>query len=191
MATVRILLGFFWIVAVGSSWGTERNIIDHDFTYNNYRGFSYDNEGRKKLVSAAQNEVGVQEIGGNTGKPVDEYNAYVGFKKVSWCASFVSWCHRKAGYLQPRTAWTPALFPAARLAKNPMAGMVLGVYFPELKRIAHCGIVTHVKNELVYSVEGNTSLNGSREGTGVYRRVRHKRSIHRFADWITHNPWKQ
>lgn len=45
-------------------------------------------------------------------------------------------------------------------------------------------IVTHVKNDLVYSIEGNTNVNGSREGDGVYRRVRHVRSIYRFADWL-------
>jgi len=186
MATVRILLGIFWIVAIGSSWGVNRNIIADGFTdqNKNHSRIGYDDTGRKKIVATAQSEVGVQENMENSGPGVDQYNAYVGFKKVAWCASFVSWCHGQAGYPQPRTAWSPALFPADRLAKNPMAGMVIGIYFVQLKRIAHCGIVTHVKNDLVYSIEGNTNVNGSREGDGVYRRVRHVRSIYRFADWL-------
>ncbi|MEQ7800929.1 peptidoglycan-binding protein [Pedobacter sp. ASV1-7] len=166
MATVRILLGFVCIAFMGSSWGAERNII-----------------ALHKVVEVAQKEIGVQEIAENSGLRVDQYNAYVGLKKVPWCASFVSWCFGQVGYSQPRTAWSPSLFPSRRIVREPVRGMVLGIYFPELKRIAHCGLVEQVKNDLIYTIEGNTNINGSREGTGVFRRLRHKRSIHRFADW--------
>jgi len=141
-------------------------------------------QNRKNIIAIAKKEIGVQESMENSSPRIDEYNAYVGFKKVAWCASFVSWCHWQAGYPQPKTAWSPALFPAKRLAKNPMAGMVFGIYFNDLKRIGHAGIVEKVRNDWIFSIEGNTSLTGSREGTGVYRRMRHVRSIHHFADWV-------
>ncbi|MFA4870228.1 MAG: peptidoglycan-binding protein [Pedobacter sp.] len=166
MATVRILLGLVCIAVIGSSWRAERSIITP-----------------AQVVAIAQKEIGIQETSENSGLRVDRYNAYVGLKKVPWCASFVSWCFGQAGYPQPRTAWSPSLFPANRITKEPLPGMVLGIYFPELKRIGHCGIVTELKNDLVYAVEGNTNINGSREGTGVYRRIRHKRSIHCFSNW--------
>ncbi|WP_225874606.1 C40 family peptidase [Pedobacter hiemivivus] len=171
MATIRILLGFIWLAFIGSSWGADRNrIADGD---------------ARTIIETAKKEIGVREYMENGGPRVDQYNAYVGVKKVAWCASFVSWCFGESGYAQPRTPWSPSIFPADRIAKNPMAGMVLGIYFEHLKRIGHCGIVLEVRNDWVFSVEGNTNLNGSREGDGVYRRTRHVRSIHRFANWIT------
>ncbi|MBB5440574.1 hypothetical protein HDC92_004277 [Pedobacter sp. AK017] len=96
----------------------------------------------------------------------------------------MSWCFGKAGYVLPKTAWSPALFPASRLVTTAKPGIVYGLYFPTLKRIAHCGLVESVRNDLIYGLEGNTSLAGSREGDGVYRKVRHKRTIYRYADWF-------
>lgn len=186
MSTTRILLAFVCIVVIGSSWRAERSLVSHGTTNQkpNYGRFSKADEGRKKVLDIAKKEIGVQEDHENSSPRVDQYNAYVGFKKVPWCASFVCWCFGQAGCTQPRTAWSPALFPWNRLAKDPLAGMVLGVYFPELKRIAHCGFVIKVKDDWVLSVEGNTSANGSREGTGVFRRMRHKRTIHCYANWL-------
>ncbi|WP_316815856.1 peptidoglycan-binding protein [Pedobacter nyackensis] len=186
MAAVRFLLGFFCFIITGSRWGADRNFISDGGAYqqHNYEWIGKADPVRKKILAIAEKEVGVQESDENAGPRVDEYNAYVGFKKVAWCASFVSWVFGQAGHPQPRSAWSPAIFPADRIAKNPVAGMVMGIYFPKLKRIAHCGIVTRVKGELIFSIEGNTNLSGSREGNGVYRRIRHVRSIYRFADWL-------
>ncbi|SDJ97677.1 CHAP domain-containing protein [Pedobacter sp. ok626] len=162
-------MGFICIAFAGSSWGFDRNRVTDG--------------GARIIIETAKKEIGVREDQENAGARVDQYNTYVGLKKVPWCASFVSWCFGQAGYSQPRTAWSPSLFPPDRIAKDPVAGMVLGIYFEHLKRIGHCGIVTEVRNDWVLSVEGNTNLNGSREGDGVYRRTRHVRSIYRFADW--------
>jgi hypothetical protein len=136
------------------------------------------------VVRAAQKEIGVQEHLENAGPRVDQYNAYVGLHKVAWCASFVSWVHGQAGYKEPRTAWSPALFPAERQIKMPVQGAVLGIYYPHLKRIGHCGIVERIRNDLVYVIEGNTNVNGGREGIGVYRKIRHKRAIAAYSDWL-------
>lgn len=193
MATIKVLLGIVWLAAFGISRGVNGNSVGHGLSVQvkESGNLDYYEEKRKKIVSIAQQELGVHETTENSGGGVDQYNFYVGLKKVPWCAAFVSWCFGQAGFAHPRSAWSPALFPSDRLTKVPLSGMVLGIYFPQLKRIAHCGIVTQVKNDLVFSIEGNTNVKGSREGTGVYRRIRHLRSIYRFSEWTTRNSLKR
>lgn len=160
----------------------------------NYSGDDDKEAGRgaRAVIEAARKEIGVCETGENAGKRVDEYCAYVGFQKVAWCAAFSSWCFGQAGFVQPRTAWCPALFPDARsgqlpqgrLRKDPLPGMIMGIYFPSKGRIAHCGIVEKVRGDFVYVIEGNTNVAGSRDGDRVMRRLRHKRTIAGYADWL-------
>ena len=137
------------------------------------------------IVGIAESQLTVREAtGNNDGKQVEAYLQYVGFKKgAAWCAAFVSWVFKEAGYNQPRTAWSPDLFPTRLRVKEVVPGMVLGIYFSELKRIAHCGIVTGLHSDWVSSIEGNTNVAGNREGDGVYRRLRHIKTISRFAEW--------
>lgn len=179
MATIRILLGIFCIIALGSSRHPERNYLRR---YAN-------NETDQRIVAAARKEIGTREGDvPNTGPKVSQYLRYVGIKTPApWCAAFVSYVFKQAGYPAPRTAWSPDLFPAKRLVGEARPGVVFGIYFSSLKRIAHCGIVEDVKGSWVFSVEGNTNTDGSREGNGVHRRVRHVRSIYRFANWSATN----
>ncbi|TKC03482.1 C40 family peptidase [Pedobacter cryotolerans] len=130
--------------------------------------------------------MGVREATGkNDGTAVEAYLGYTGHKKGEpWCASFVSWVYGKAGYVQPRTAWSPALFPLARQAIHPLPADVFGIYFPKLKRIAHCGLVEKQQGNWITTIEGNTNIAGNREGDGVYRRLRHRRHIKSYANWI-------
>lgn len=146
------------------------------------------NEGAR-IVALARVDLYVREkTGKNDGPEVERYLAYTGFKKgTPWCASFISYLFYTAGYAGPKTAWSPALFPAHRLVKTPMPALVFGIYFAQLKRIAHVGLVEKVKNDWVYTIEGNSSPDGSREGIGVFNRLRHKRTISKYADWIISN----
>ncbi|WP_316813550.1 peptidoglycan-binding protein [Pedobacter heparinus] len=141
---------------------------------------------RDDVVRIARAELGVREATGNNDGPrVEEYLAYTGFKKGNpYCASYVSWCFHKAGYSQPKTAWSPALFPASRLTKDALPGNVFGIWFPELNRIAHVGLLERLQGDFLLTLEGNTNVEGSREGQGVYRRMRHKRTVKAYADWI-------
>jgi hypothetical protein len=66
--------------------------------------------------------------------------------------------------------------------------VLFGIYFPTLKRIAHCGAIEQVNGNWISGIEGNTSVNGSRDGDGVYRKLRHIKTIYRYADWITKKP---
>ncbi len=139
----------------------------------------------RKLVALAQGELWVRaETGNNDGERVEGYLASVVLEKGQpWCAALVSFIFKQAGYSAPRTGWSPSLFPVARLVKSAVPGNVYGIYFPAMKRIAHCGLVERCKGDFVYGIEGNTGAGGGRDGDGVYRKVRHKRTIYKYADW--------
>lgn len=144
-------------------------------------------------------EIGVVESGGsNDGRRVEEYLGYCGLGKgYPWCAAFVSWCHGQAGYPEPRNAWAAALFPVHRRVSDPRQGDVFGIYYSNLRRIAHCGFVDGWDSKHCITVEGNTGPDGiidenggpanpiragpSREG--VYSKRRPIRTIHAVARW--------
>ncbi|SEO08232.1 hypothetical protein SAMN05216436_1328 [bacterium A37T11] len=168
-------------------------------------------------------EIGVREpTGRNDGIRVQEYLQEVGLKgNYSYCAAFVSYTFSQAGMAEPRTAWSPALFPDKRVVwergektnvmpgsgmlrlaplaqKNVKMGDVFGLYFSELKRIAHCGFVDQWDGTWCITVEANTNSVGAvisendlgnpiraGPGEGVYRKKRLVRTIYKVADWMS------
>lgn len=169
MAANRIFLG---IVLLGITGGTGM-----------YRSSGI--KGRNEVLRIARAEVGVREATGrNDGKRIAEYLAYTGIKvPAPYCAAYVSFCFWKAGYPEPRTAWSPAMFPASRIVKAPRPADLFGLYYPSLKRIGHVGFVEQIRGDFLQTLEANTNAEGSREGQGVYRRMRHKRTIYKYSDW--------
>lgn len=141
---------------------------------------------RIQVVRTAVNELGVRERSGrNDGARVEQFLKLIGLLKGEpWCAAFVSWVFHKTGFEKPRTGWSPALFPSSRLARSALPGNVIGIYFRDKKRIAHVGIIEKQDGDWILSIEGNTNLQGSREGDGVYRKRRHKSTIYQISDWI-------
>ncbi|MCD0489791.1 peptidoglycan-binding protein [Pedobacter sp. MC2016-14] len=137
------------------------------------------------IIPLATGEIGVRELtGNNDGKRVEEYLRCVGLKKGNpWCAAWISFVFMKAGYTLPRTGWSPALFRKGKLTREPKRGVVFGLYFPDKKRIAHCGILERVHGSHLYTIEGNTDASGSNEGDGVYRRLRNLKHVRHFAEW--------
>lgn len=140
-----------------------------------------------KILQIARSQLGVREATGkNDGARVEAYLSYTGNKKGEpWCASFVSWVFGKAGFTQPRTAWGPALFPRQRQILKPLPASLFGIFYPKLGRVAHCGLVEANNGNWLYTIEGNTNANGAREGDGVYRKLRHQRTLSLYADWLT------
>ena len=140
-----------------------------------------------KILQIARSQLGVREATGkNDGARVEAYLSYTGNKKGEpWCASFVSWVFGKAGFTQPRTAWSPALFPKQRQILKPLPASLFGIFYPKLGRVAHCGLVEANNGNWLYTIEGNTNANGAREGDGVYRKLRHQRTLSLYADWLT------
>lgn len=149
---------------------------------------------RPELVKTYRSQIGVRETTGhNDGEAVESYLAYVGFNKgASWCAAFVSWCHGQVGVGNPRSAWSPSLFPPEKLIysrgginkRQSIPGDVFGIYYDNLGRIGHVGFIDGVKGNNYITVEGNTNDAGSREGEGVYRKIRSKKTIYKISSFI-------
>lgn len=141
---------------------------------------------RERILAIARKEIGVLESSGNNdGRRVEAYLAATGLQKGHpYCASFISWVYLQAGFTAPRTAWSPSLLPASRQVKEALPADVLGIYFPRLQRIAHVGMVEYLDGDWCMSIEANTNVNGSRDGDGVYRKRRLRKTIYRFANWI-------
>ncbi|WP_084286812.1 C40 family peptidase [Pedobacter nyackensis] len=179
MAAINFFMGMLCLGFV--SWGSMpgSNFINtNKYTYGKSKNGT-------AIVDIARKEIGVRESAHNSGKRISEYLNYVGFKQAApWCAGFVSWCHKEIGLAEPRSAWSPALFPLSRMARDGLPGMVIGIYFPSLGRIGHVGLIERVQGSLIFSIEGNTNVAGSREGDAVMRKIRHKRAIAKYADWL-------
>lgn len=180
MATIKLLLGVLCFAFSSSIGMLNRNLLIVRTAPNTVAAK------RIAIVAAAEHEIGVREkTGNNDGEKVEAYLAYVHLKKGQpWCSAYVSWLFAQVGLAQPRSGWSPDLFPASRLARSALPGNVLGIYFAANHRIAHVGLITGVNGDWISSVEGNTNVNGSREGDGVYKKKRHVKTIYRMADWI-------
>lgn len=174
MGTIRILLGIICFAAVGSYRLPDRHLLNAK------------ERPHQQLISIARGEIGIREKSGqNDGERVEAYLATVGLKKGQpWCAAFVSWVFQKGGHHQPKTGWSPALFNSKVNTKTVKPGNIFGIWFPQIKRIAHVGLVEKREGDWLISIEGNTNVAGSREGDGVYRKRRSVKSIYVFADWL-------
>lgn len=159
----------------------DGNLLTGKQAYGVIMDFRY----RLQLVRLGVSEIGVRESSGNNdGKRVEEYLAVAGLKKGQpYFAAFVSWVYKQAGFMEPRSGWTPSLFPLSRLTKLALPGNLIGVYFPRLKRIAHVGMIEKMDGDWCVSIERNTNVLGSNDGDGVYRKRRNVKSIYRMADW--------
>jgi len=192
MATIRILLGIICLIAFswrgllgGSALNTQERVVDHKKLRGNHDTLTKPST----LIQIARSQLGVREKNGvNDGERVESYLKYAGAHKGDpWCAAFVSWVFSQTGYLQPKTAWSPALFPIAKRTNLIQPATLFGIYFPKLKRIAHCGFVERKDGNWLITIEGNTNIAGSREGDGVYRKRRSIKTIKYFANWTTKN----
>jgi len=175
------------------------------FVYHGNHGLYLDPSPRENLQSIYTREIGVREkTNKNDGERIAEYLNYTGLSEgYAWCAAFISWSFKQAGFPEPKTAWSPSLFPGKRIIwkrnggvqsrhiksagqdRTPEAGDVFGIYFTDLKRIAHAGFVDEWGDKYVITVEGNTNEGGSRDGDGVYRKRRPISSIYQVADWVS------
>lgn len=149
---------------------------------------------REELIDIADSQVGVREATGrNDGSEVEMYLRSVDLGKgYAWCAAFLTWCHDQAGIDNPQSAWSPDWVNSNIVyqANKPRIstfeskpGQVFGLYFESKRRIAHVGLITGEDRLHYRTIEGNTNNGGSREGDGVYRKIRYKRSIHIISDY--------
>jgi len=137
----------------------------------------------KKLISTASAEIGYKEKASN--KNLDDKTANAGkgnFTKyardlvnligspyaqgAAWCDMFVDWCFIQTfgkdnakKMLGGWSAYTPTSANfyknAGRFFKSPKVGDQ--IFFKNSERINHTGIVISVSNNIVYTIEGNSS----------------------------------
>lgn len=174
MAAIKLLLVVFCYTLISGNGQFNGHLLKQTVT------------DRSQLVAIAEKEIGVRELSGNNdGARVEAYLKVTGLRKGNpWCAAYVSWVYRQAGFAAPASAWSPDLFPASRITKDVLPGNVLGIFFPEMPRIAHVGLIIKQDGDWIVSVEGNTNVAGSRNGDGVHLRRRHHRTVYRIADWV-------
>jgi cell wall-associated NlpC family hydrolase len=151
---------------------------------------------RENLIATAESQLHVRELTGkNDGPEVVKYLKVTGLGEgYPWCAAFVSWVFAETGGTAPRSARVVDWFKANIVYKRewrkatilPEKGMVIGLYYTNLGRYGHIGIVAeNLPGQLrnVITIEGNTNAAGSREGQGVYRKIRPWKTIAVMADY--------
>jgi hypothetical protein len=151
------------------------------------------------LITEATKYLGVEETpkNSNRGVCIDYWIRECGLDPalgLPWCAAYVGQMGRQAlgtSWPVPRTASVAAIaaWAATRpgvLRSNPRRGDLFLLWNESLKRFAHIGIVTEVEGDVTYrTIEGNTNGGGSREGSGVFARVRRVDGRTKFVRWET------
>lgn len=120
----------------------------------------------------------VKEVGANRGFWVEKFLNAVGLVGgYAWCAAFVTYCLRTAGWKEKFKGmasvrnWYQWAVKNKRLLSQPKRGCLFG--WLRKDGTGHIGFVAEVFQKdsklAIRTIEGNTSLIGSREGDGVYR----------------------
>lgn len=144
-------------------------------------------------LEVAFSQVGVTEEpkGSNGGPQVTQYLKSVGLNAgFPWCMAFVYWCVNKAAadmlIKNPlvKTGGVLRQWEEVKLRKIPNRSKAIKPGDIFILRFAHgtghTGFVEKIENGIVYTVEGNTNDDGSREGYEVAKRKRTLSSIFGF-----------
>jgi hypothetical protein len=142
-----------------------------------------------KIVKIARAEVGTEEIGNtNCGPRVNEYKSATWLPPKEawpWCAAFVDWVIWRAmdtggpyTFKRPRTAgawaledWSLKQDDSTNTKRDPGTDIKAGDII--IFKFSHCGFaVGSPRDGLLSTIEGNTDSSGSREGGGVFSKVR-------------------
>jgi hypothetical protein len=146
-----------------------------------------------KALAKAIAQLGVQEVpkNSNSGPQVNAYLKRIGLGPgYAWCMAFVYWCVDEAAnelkLKNPlvKTGGVMLQYNTTKLRKLPnrSKGIKAGdIFIMEFANgTGHTGIVEKVGKGLVYTIEGNTNDEGSRDGYEVARRERTISSIKGF-----------
>lgn len=141
----------------------------------------------QKVIDVATAEVGYHE--GKSGGHWNNQEKYAGevpglewANGQPWCAVFVSWVALEADVSAafPRTASCDAAAAwfkdRGEWSETPTIGAQ--VFYGTVADLVHTGIVVGFTADEIITVEGNTNDSGSREGDGVYRKVRRRRDAY-------------
>lgn len=148
------------------------------------------------ICRVAEGFIGIKEATGhNDGYWVEKWLKGVGrYKGDAWCVAFAHAVHDSCGVWFPYTGYSPSVFNTPETyykrakkgsIEDMQAGDTGGLYFANLKRVAHTFLVVGKTDKYAVTVEGNTSTvnagTGTREGDGVYKKFRLKGTIYCLA----------
>jgi len=146
-------------------------------------------------IAITQDGIAEKPKGSNSGPEVNQYLKSVGLGKgFPWCMAFVYWCVGKAATALEiknpliKTGGVMLQWNATKLPKLTNNSKVVkpgDIFIMEFGHgTGHTGFVEKIEGKTVYTVEGNTNDDGSREGYEVARR---KRPISSFKGFIQLN----
>ena len=121
---------------------------------------------RADVVSVAQSQIGLGEIGGNNkGVYVRQY--LNGRENLPWCAGFISYCFKKAGLNLPYTLRARDFIKLGKVVRNPQTGDL--IIFSR-QGGGHIGIIEKVQGDTITTIEGNKGKYPSKVKRVVYKR---------------------
>ncbi len=121
---------------------------------------------RAEVVSVAQSQIGLGEIGGNNrGAYVRQY--LNGRENLPWCAGFVSYCLKKSGYHLLYTLRAKDFLKYGKLVNNPQVGDL--IIFSR-QGGGHIGIIEKVQGKTITTIEGNVGKYPAKVKKVVYKR---------------------
>jgi len=140
-----------------------------------------------KLIAIAKTQLGIHETSRNHGDGIAKYWTATNYpdgydNREPYCAACVCWCIKESNIFdekeRPKTAaafgfenWADNLYKKTKITRKPTKvkkGQLVIFSF------SHIGIATSDSdnNNLFSTIEANTGANGSRDGDGIYAKVR-------------------
>jgi hypothetical protein len=139
----------------------------------------------ERIVAVAAKEVGTTEHppGSNDGTRVNVYQSSTGAYRAPWCASFVLWVLRQAGYngqVAPTPAYVPSWTNMIKVGGGGWQSVAFELARPgdlvTLWQSEHIEIVTGRDGDYLTCIGGNTSPVGQNSNGGMVARTRRHRS---------------
>jgi len=145
-------------------------------------------------IDTLKRYLGTRELtGNNDGVNVEKFTRVAcNMGKVAYCAGYLAYGLKVNGISIPDCAcWSPCMVPDNKIvwrrgdSHQLNKGEIFGLYFQSKKRVAHVGaVIEDFGDGWILTIEGNTDDAGSREGNGVFTRLRHKSQLYVAAKWI-------
>lgn len=148
----------------------------------------------EKIIREGEKYVGLKELTGDNDHPqIQQWLKQCGLNgQYPWCAAFMTGIHNASEVPNPESARVVDWFKHNVTWKRefgeipeytPKTGMVGGLYYRSLGRYGHIFLIVGEDKNNFYTLEGNTNSGGSREGDGVYKKIRSKKSVAVMADY--------
>lgn len=125
-----------------------------------------------RIVAAARSQIGVHEEGGNNeGSRIFEYTKG---RRIPWCASFVSYTLRRAGFHTPYLYSARSYFSTFKSVRTPRSGDIICFYRGSRNGpYGHVGIVEKVEGNRIITIQGNVGHFPARVREITYRDINH------------------